>query len=116
LCFTRSTRSMMTLTRRYLIALPWLALPLLLGSYLLLWDKLPAVLAVQFDSNGNPTNTMRKGLALALECALLLFVLLKYSLRLWDGERHQSRLELVVDYIAVLLMSGVFQIILRFNL
>ena len=107
---------MMTPTRRYLIALPWLALPLLLGSYLLLWDKLPAVLAVQFDISGNPANTMSKGLALIIETALLLFVLLKYSLRLWDGERRQSRHELIVYYLAVVLMSGVFQIILRFNL
>jgi hypothetical protein len=102
-------------TRRWLIALPWLSLPLLLASYLLLWDKLPAALAVQFDTSGNPTNSMGKGTALAVETALLLFVLVKYSLRLWGGDRNKSGLEFVVYYVAVALMTAVFQLILRFN-
>ena len=101
-------------TRRYLIALPWLSLPLLAGSYLLLWDKLPAMLAIQFDSSGNLTNTMRKELVLALEAGVLLFVLVKYSLRLWDGGRNKP-IEFVAYYVAVALMTIVFQIILRFN-
>ena len=106
---------MTTKTRQFLIALPWISLPLLLGSYYLLWDKLPDVLAVQFDSSGNPTNTMRKGVILTFEAAILLFVLLKYSWRLWNQERPSSTAEFIIYYVAVIFVTVVFLVILRFN-
>lgn len=77
---------------------------------------MPEVLAVQFDSAGNPTNSMRKWVILAIETAVLLFVLLKYSLRLWETERERPTSDIIIYYVAVILMTVVFQIILRFNL
>jgi hypothetical protein len=106
---------MTTKTRRFLIAAPWLSLPLLLGSFYLLWDRLPAALAVQFDTSGNPTNSMRKGVALALDAAILLLILLKYSLRLRGGERPVSAYAFIIYYVVVAFVTAVFLLILRAN-
>jgi hypothetical protein len=45
--------------RRNLILLLWLALPLLVGCYAALCPRLPAEIAVQFDTSGAVTNSSR---------------------------------------------------------
>lgn len=91
---------MTTKTRRALTYLPWLSLPLVLTSYLILWSRLPAKLVVHFDFNGTANGWMSRGASLAFSLAALLIILLvstmkirhkweqRYDLRPGDALRH----------------------------
>ena len=102
--------------RRFLIAAPWLSLPLVLGSFYVLWDRLPARMAVQFDASGHTTNSMTRWAALALDVAVLLLILVKYSLRLRGDGGHGPAALFVVYYVAVTFVTAVFLYVLRANL
>ncbi|HZH31762.1 MAG TPA: hypothetical protein VEY11_13445 [Pyrinomonadaceae bacterium] len=101
---------------RILIFLPWLALPLMLGCYALLWSRLPAELAVQFDSSGAVTNSPGRTASLLLDSAILLFVLGCFTLKLWDASRPAARAKVITYYFAVISITAVFLAILKFNL
>ena len=101
-------------TRHILLLLPWLALPLLVGCYLLLWSRLPAELAVQFDMSGAPTNSLGRTTSLLLDSAILLFVLGRFTFKLWDS--HDGRAGLLTYYAATIFITVVFLAILKFNL
>jgi uncharacterized membrane protein len=101
---------------RILILLPWLALPLLLGCYAALWSRLPAELAVQFDLSGAVTNSLSRMTTLLLNTAILLFVLGQFTLRLWNANGRDRRALAVTYYVAVIFVTVVFLVILKFNL
>lgn len=102
--------------QRIIILLPWLALPLLFGCYAVLWMRLPAELAVQFDSSGAVTNSLGRTASLLLDTAILLFVLGQFTLRLWGGNGRDGRAGVVTYYVAVIFIMTVFLAILKFNL
>jgi uncharacterized membrane protein len=103
-------------TGRILILLPWLALPLTLGCYAALWSRLPADLAVQFDSSGAVTNALSRTTSLLLDSAILLFVLGQFTFRLWRADGSDRRGGVVTYYVAVIFITGVFLAILKYNL
>lgn len=104
--------------RRILILLPWLALPLVVGCYAVLWSRLPAEMAVKFDlSTGATTDTLGRTTSLLLDAAVLLFVLIQFTLRLWWGARGRDRKAVMATYyVAVVFITAVFLLILKFNL
>ena len=102
--------------RRLLILLPWLALPLLVGCYAVLWSRLPAELAVQFNMSGEVSNSLSRTYALLLNCALLLFILVRFTLRLWGADGRSLRADLVKYYLTVAFITTLFLLLLKFNL
>ena len=66
----------------YMLAtwLMWLALPLTAMSYLRVWDRLPARVAVHFDANWRPNGyTSREG-ALLLAVGIIAFLLVIFTI------------------------------------
>jgi hypothetical protein len=102
--------------RRILILLPWLALPLLLGCYAVLWSRLPAELAVKFDWSGAVADTLGRTQLLLLNSAILLFVLGQFTLRLWGADGSDTRAVVATYYVAVIFITSVFLAILKYNL
>lgn len=101
---------------RTLIFLPWISLPLVAGFYLLLWNRLPDEMAVQFNTSGAATNSLSKTYFLFLNTVILLFILGRYTLKLWGSESHRPKAVLVTYYIGVLIITGVFLAILKYNI
>lgn len=101
---------------RTLTLLPWLSLPLVVGCYVLLWDRLPDEIAVQFNSSGTVTNSVSKTYSLLLDTAIMLFILGRYTLKLWGSKSHRPQAVMASYYIAVLIISAVFLGILKFNI
>ena len=101
---------------RILIFLPWLALPLLVGCYAALWSRLPAELAVKFDWTGAKADTLGRTQTLLLSLAVLLFVLGQYTLKLWGASGRGMRAAMLTYYVAVVFITTVFLLILKFNL
>jgi len=102
--------------RRTLILLPWLALPLLAGCYAVLWPRLPAEIAVQFDSSGAVTNSLSRMASLLLDSAILLFVLGTFTFRLWGADERDARAGVLTYYASVIFITAIFLAILKFNL
>lgn len=102
---------------RILILLPWLALPLVVGSYAVLWSRLPAELGVKFDlSSGAVTDTLGRTQSLLLNAAVLLFVLCQFTYRLWGTGGRDMRAVVAAYYAAVIFITAVFLGILKYNL
>ncbi|HEX8127684.1 MAG TPA: hypothetical protein VF527_01055 [Pyrinomonadaceae bacterium] len=101
---------------RILILLPWLALPLMLGCYAVLWPRLPAELAVKFDWSGAPADTLGRTQSLLLDTAILLFVLGQFTLRLWGADGRDMKAVVVTYYVAIIFITTVFLAILKYNL
>jgi hypothetical protein len=101
---------------RILILVPWLALPLLLGCYAALWSRLPAELALKFDWSGAAKETLGRTQTLLLNSAILLFVLGQYTLKLWGATGRDSRAVMVTYYVAIIFITTLFLLILKFNL
>ena len=102
---------------RIMILLPWLALPLVVGCYALLWSRLPAELGVKFDlSSGAVTDTLGRTQSLLLDAAVLLFVLCQFTYRLWGASGRDMRAVVVTYYVAVIFITTVFLGILKYNL
>ncbi len=102
--------------RIVLILLPWLALPLVATCYLVLWSRLPDQLAVQFNFSGGVTNSLSRTASLLLDCAVLFFVLGRFSFKLWDAEGRDARVLFITYYAAVIFVTAVFLAILKYNL
>ena len=99
-----------------LILLPWLALPLLVGCYAVLWSRLPAELAVKFDlSSGAVTDTLGRTQSLLFDVAVLLFVLGQFTYRLWGVSGRDMRAVMATYYVAIIFIMTVFLGILKFN-
>lgn len=103
--------------RRVVICLPWLSAPLVAALYLAAWDRLPARLAVHFDSSGAADGWMSRATMLAVSLGILLFVLAQYTWRLWrEAGPNAKRSAYVAYYAAVGIVTAVFLAILKFNL
>ncbi len=67
---------------RTLVLLPWLALPLVVGAHALLWERLPARVAVHFSTSGAPNGWMSRGGSLLFDACVLFFLLSMFSWKL----------------------------------
>ena len=103
-------------TARLLRFLPWLSLPLVAVVYLLLWDRIPERLAVQFDTSGAVSNWMTRGQALAFDLAVLLFILVTSALKLRRQGKDEQLSGLVILNVAVLFVTLLFFGLLRYNI
>lgn len=101
--------------RLALVLLPWLALPLVAGVHLALWDRLPERMAVKFDTSGAAGDWMGRGMLLGFEAVILLFVLAQYTFKLLR-EPNASRAVLLSYYAGILIITAVFLAVLKFNL
>src|SRR5215207_3519949 len=99
---------MKTSTARLLTSLPWLSLPLVAAVHLLLWDRIPGRLAVQFDTSGDVSNWMTRGPSLAFDLAILLFILVASTLKLRGQSQDERRSGLITLNAAVLFVTLVF--------
>ncbi|MGE0132636.1 MAG: DUF1648 domain-containing protein [Blastocatellales bacterium] len=79
-------------TRHALTYLPWLSLPFVLISYLILWNRLPGKLAVHFDSSGAANGWMSRSESLAFSLASLLIILLVSTMKI--RHRREQRYDL----------------------
>ena len=103
-------------TERLLTFLPWLSLPLLAGVHLLLWERIPERLAVQFDSGGAVTNSLTRGQSLAFDLAVLLFILVTSTFKLRGRGRDERQTGLIIMNVSVLLVTLIFLGLLKYNI
>lgn len=96
--------------------LPWASLPLLLCAYALVWERLPVQLVVQVSTSGEATNIMSKRASLALDAAILLFILGSFTFKLSRSEGERAAATALPYYFAVLVVLAVFLWTLWFNL
>ena len=99
---------------RNLILIPWLSLPIMLASYLLLWNRMPSEIAVHFTSSGKPVTLMSRGQSLLFDLVTLLIVLSICSWKLWQSNNHPERI--LGYYFAIVAMTIIFLGILLYNL
>lgn len=103
-------------TERLLTFLPWLSLPLVAAVHLLLWDRIPGRLAVQFDTSGAVSNWMTRGQSLVFDLAVLLFILVTITLKLRRQGRDEQRSGLLILNAAVVFVTLVFFGFLKYNI
>ena len=103
-------------TARLLTLLPWLSLPLVAAVHLLLWDRIPERLAVQFDTSGAVSNWMTRGQSLGFDLAVLLFILVTSTLKLRRQNRNEQPSGLVILNAAVLCVTLIFFGLLKYNI
>jgi len=89
---------------RNLILIPWLSLPIMLASYLLLWNIMPSEIAVHFTSSGKPDSLMSRGQSLLFDLVTLLIVLSICSWKLWRRDKHPERI-LMLYYFGIVTMT-----------
>jgi len=103
-------------TTRLLTILPWLSLPLVVLVHLLLWERIPERLAVQFDTNGAVTNWLTRGQSLAFDLAVLLVVLVTSTFKLRRQGQDEQLSGLVIQNAAVVFVTLVFFGLLKYNI
>jgi uncharacterized membrane protein len=103
-------------TERLLTFLPWLSLPLVAAVHLLLWDRIPERLAVQFDTSGAVSNWMTRGQSLAFDLAVLLFILVTITFKLRRRRGDERFSGLVILNAAVVFLTLVFFCLLKYNI
>lgn len=103
-------------TERLLTFLPWLSLPLLAAVHLLLWERIPERLAVQFDASGAASNWMTRGQSLAFDLAVLLFILVASNLKLRGRVPSEQHSGLLILNAAVVFVTLVFFGLLKYNI
>ncbi|MET0648122.1 MAG: hypothetical protein ABW208_16010 [Pyrinomonadaceae bacterium] len=103
-------------TTRLLLLLPWLSLPLILSAHLLLWERIPERLAVQFDSSGAVSNWMTRGQSLAFDLAILLLILVTSTLKLYRQGRTDRPSGLFILNVAVVFVTLIFLGLLKYNI
>lgn len=103
---------MKTKPARLLLLLPWLSLPLVASVYLLLWERIPKRLAVQFDSEGNVSGWMTRGQSLAFNLAVLLLIIVTSTLKLRGrGRKEQDSGLLLLNGVVLFVLLVVFGIL-----
>ena len=103
-------------TARLLTFLPWLSLPLVAAAYLLLWERIPERLAVQFDTSGAVSNWMTRGQSLGFDLAVLLVVLVTSTFKLRRQGRDDQPSGLVIQNAAVVFVTLMFLGLLKYNI
>jgi multisubunit Na+/H+ antiporter MnhB subunit len=102
---------------RPLVLLPWLSLPLFVGTYLADWNKLPEQLVIHFDWRGTPDGSMGRGLFLALAVGVLLLLLISFSNSLLPKYQDRRSLwSLVSFYLLVTAITYIFLQLLDYNI
>jgi uncharacterized membrane protein len=107
---------MKTTNTRLLLLLPWLSLPLILSAHLLLWNRIPERLAVHFDTAGNVSGWMTRGQSLAFDLAILLFILVTSTFKLYRQRRSNQPSGLFILNAAVVFVTLVFLGLLKYNI
>ena len=107
---------MKTTTPRVLLLLPWLSLPLVVAVYLLLWDRLPEHMTIQLDRAFRPTSLTTRGQSLAIDLAILLFILVTGNLKLRREAGVERNATLGVMLLAVTFITLVFFGLLIYNI
>ena len=104
----------MNTNHRNLALIPWLALPLVLASYILLWAKIPLEIGVHFTFSGDPVTSMSRAGYLLFTFITLLLVL---SICSWRVSRSNKPNRLLVRYyFAILAITIIFLGILFYNI
>ena len=100
---------------RNLILIPWLSLPIMLASYLLLWNRMPSEIVVHFTSSGNAVTLMSRRQSLLFDLVTLLIVLSICSWKLWRRGRQPER-NLLGYYFGIVVMMIIFLGIMFYNI
>lgn len=100
---------------RNLTFIPWLSLPILIGSYLLLWNRLPPEIGVHFTFSGYAVTSVSRVQSLSFSLLTLLIVLSIFSWRMLTRNDHSARV-LVRYYFAIAALTIIFLAILLYNI
>jgi len=100
---------------RSLALVPWLSLPIILATYLLLWVRLPPEIGVHFTFSGIPVTSVSRERALLFNLTTLLLVLSVCSWRIWNGNVNIKRI-LLRYYFAIVTLTIIFLGILLYNI
>lgn len=98
-----------------LILIPWLSVPIILASYLLLWNRIPSEISVHFTASGDPVTLMSRTHSLLFDLIALLLVLTIGSRILWKRNINLERI-LVRYYFGIVAMTIIFLAVLLYNL
>ena len=99
---------------RNLVLIPWLALPIVLASYLLLWAKIPLEIGVHFTFSGDFVTSMSRA-GYLLFCFITLLLVL--SICSWKVSRSNKPNRLLVRYyFAIIALTIIFLGILFYNI
>ena len=95
---------------------PWLSLPVVLVSYLALWERLPAAIAIHFTFSGRPVTFISRPGFLLFTVITLLIVLLVCTWRLSRQASDNPARGLVRYYFTIIAMVLIYFGILLYNL
>ena len=100
---------------RNLILIPWLSVPIILASYLLLWNRIPSEIAVHFTASGGSDTLMSRTQSLLFDLITLLLVLTIGSWILLKRNLNPER-NLVGYYFAIVAMTIIDFAVLLYNI
>ena len=100
---------------RKLALIPWLSIPTVLVSYVLLWNRIPPEVVVQFTYSGNPVSSFTREQSLLFNLVSLLVVLSICTWRIRSRSDNSKRL-IVRYYFAIATMTIIFLGILFHNI
>jgi hypothetical protein len=100
---------------RNLILIPWLSVPIILASYLLLWNRIPSEIAVHFSLSGDRVTLMSRTQSLLFDLITLLLLLTIGSLILLKRNINPERI-LVRYYFAIVAMTIISLAVLLYNI
>lgn len=100
---------------RNLILIPWLSLPIILVSYLLLWSRIPSEMAVHFSLSGRPDTLMSRSQSLLFDLITLLLILTVGSSLLMKRNTNHARV-LVGFYFAISAVTIIYLALLLYNI
>ena len=98
-----------------LILIPWLSVPIVLASYLLLWNRIPSQIAVHFTASGDPVTLMSRTQSLLFDLITLLLLLTIGSRILLKRNLNLERI-LVRYYFGIVAMTIIFLVVLLYNI
>ena len=98
-----------------LILIPWLSVPIVLASYLLLWNRIPSQIAVHFTASGDPVTLMSRTQSLLFDLITLLLLLTIGSRILLKRNINPERI-LVRYYFGIVAMTIIFLAVLLYNI
>jgi len=103
-------------TARLFLLLPWLSLPLVLAAYAVVWERVPARVAVHFDLEGRANGWMGRWESLGFDAGVLLLVLLLSTWKIYRrGGPSEAPGQLAMFNSAVLLLTFIFLAVLKYN-
>jgi hypothetical protein len=100
---------------RKLVLVPWISLPIVLGAYVLLWNRLPSEVAIQFAALNARVSLMGRAQSLLFDLITLLLLLSVGSWILSKPKANYGR-TLVRYYFAIVAMTVVFLAVLLKNI